>query len=256
MTRRVGLLLVAGLVCSFGAAVVWADDLATVEKQIAQAWDKHKSMSAKIALTTNMEAGGTLLEGKGEGTIEFVHKGNKLYLRQELKNTMPQPVGGGTKMEQNMLMVIDGEYAWTLSDAMGQKMAMKTTIDPRMTGEPKGLFAELRKDHELKLLPDETLDGKKMYVIEATSKEKTAGAASKALYYFDRDSGFLVKMAVQSLDGKPTMTTSYSDIKYDVDINPDRFVFKVPEGVEVHDMTKLEPAKTETPAKPEKPANP
>jgi outer membrane lipoprotein-sorting protein len=252
MSRRIGLVALAGLMCGLCTAVVWADDLATVEKQISQAWDKHKSMTAKINMSSSMDMGGTVMESKGEGIMELMRKGDKTFYRMELKSTMPQPVGAEAKMEQNMLSILDGEFAWMLSEMSGQKMAMKTKPDPRMTGEPKAMFAEYRKDHELKLLPDDTVDGKKAYVVEATPKDKAAGSG-KALLYFDKESGAMLKMVAQTPDGKPTMTMTYSDVKYDVDINPDRFVFKAPPGVEVQDMTKVEPAKPEPPVKPSKP---
>jgi outer membrane lipoprotein-sorting protein len=246
MTKRIGLWVLAGWLVSLTGAVIWADDLATVEKDLTRAWDKTKSMTAKITMTTNMDMGGKPLESKGDGTLEMLHKGDKIYMRMELKTTMPQPVGA-TATEQSMLTILDGEYAWTLSETMGQKMAMKTKPDARMMGDPKSTFAELRKDHELKLLPDETVDGTKVYVIEATPKD-TGGTPSKTLLYFGKDHGMLVKTLVQNPEGKPTMTMTYTDIKYDVDINPDRFVFKPPPGVEVQDLTKLAPPE---PAKPQ-----
>ena len=239
MTRRVGL-LVAGTLCAFAVSAVAAEDLAAVQKQIADAWAKHKSMSAKINMTTSMDAGDSKVEGKGEGNMEFMRKGERVYLRQELKNTMSQPGAPESKMEHSMLIIIDGEFAWQLSEMMGQKTAMKTTIDPRMTTEPKAFFTELSKDNEFKLLPDEAVDGKKTYVIEMTPKDKAMGGY-KTIYYFDRDTGFVIKTVVTDPAGKPTATSVYTDIKYDVDIPMDRFVFKRPDGVEVQDMTKAPP---------------
>jgi outer membrane lipoprotein-sorting protein len=256
MTRRVGLLLVVGVVCAFAVHAVRAEDLPAVEKQIADAWAKHHSMTAKINMTTSMDAGDSKVEGKGEGMMEFMRKGDKLYLRQELKNTMSQPGAPDSKMAHSMLIVVDGEHAWQLSEMMGQKTAVKTNIDPRMMAEPKAFFAELSKDNELKLLPDETVDGKKCYVIEVAPKEKSAGGMFKTIYYFDRDSGFVVKTVMVTADNKPTMTSIYSDIKYDTDIPMDRFVFKAPPGIDVQDMTKTELPKGETPAAPAKPEKP
>jgi outer membrane lipoprotein-sorting protein len=247
MTKRVGLFLMIGLVCSFGATALWADELVAAEKQICQGWDACKSLTAKVATDSRIDAGGTIMESKGTGMIELLRKGGKLCMRMELKTTMPQPAGGDEKVEQSMLSIMDGEYNWTLSETMGQKMAMKTKPDPRATGDPKALFEELRKDNELKLLPEETVDGKKTFVIEATPKDKAAG--TKSLLYFDKERGAMLKMVTLSADGKPMWTMTYSDVKYDADISPDRFVFKAPPDVEVQDMTKLEMSKPETPEK-------
>jgi outer membrane lipoprotein-sorting protein len=255
MTRRVGLFLAVGMMCAFAVTAVRAEDLTAVEKQIADAWAKHHSMSAKINMITSMEAGDSKVESKGEGMMEFLRKGDKTYLRQEIKGAMAQPGSPESKMEYTNLTVLDGQYAWQLSEMMGQKTATKTAIDPRMTTEPKVFFAELGKDNDFKLLPDETVEGRKCYVIEMTPKDKAAGGF-KTIYYFDRDAGFVIKTVAMTADNKPTMTYLYSDIKYDTDIPMDRFTFKAPPGVEVMDMTKTTPLKGETPAAPEKPEKP
>jgi outer membrane lipoprotein-sorting protein len=256
MTRRVGLFLVAGVACGFAVHVVRAEDLAAVEKHIADAWAKHHSLTAKINMTTSMGMGDSKMEGKGEGSIEFLRKGDKLYLRQELKNTIAQPGSPDAKMETSTQTIVDGENAWQLSEMMGQKSAVKSNIDPRMTTDPKAFFAEFSKDNELKLLPDETVDGKKTYVIEMTPKEKTPGATYKTACYFDRDAGFVIKTVTLGPDNKPSVVMTYSDVKYDVDIPMDHFKFTPPPGVEVQDMTKTQPPKPEKPERPEKPARP
>ena len=55
---------------------------------------------------------------------------------------------------------------------------------------------------------------------------------------FHKESGQMIKMIAYSPDGKPMATTTFSDIKINPKISPDRFVFKAPPGVTVQDMTK------------------
>lgn len=239
MTKLMRVLTLSGVVLGFTAAVAIADDLEAVQKKIHAAWEKQKSMTGKMLMVTRMELGGMVVDGKGDGTVEFLRDGDKVKTRTDMKSTMTRKMGEQeTKMEQSMLYVSDGEFGYTLTEMMGQKSAAKTKIDPRMTGEPKGMFEELAKDYTLKLLPDETLDGMKTYVIEATPKEKAAaGPATRMVLGFHQDTGFVLKMTMFGADEKPITTMTYSDLKFDTKINPDDFKFKAPEGVTVVDET-------------------
>jgi len=259
MFKRIGLSLSVGAMCLL-APVAWAgDDLPAVEKKIHEAWEKHKSLTAKVALATHMESGEFVMDGKGSGSLEVVKKGGKVFSRMELKQDVTQKMGEQeSKVAQQLTVVIDGDFAYTVSEmlpqkdgeATGQKNAFKTKIEPDMTGEPKALFEQLHKENELKLLPDETTEGRKAYAIEATPKEKSGSPIAKQLLYFDQESGFLVKLVGQDAAGKPTTTMTYTDIKLNVDVNPDRF--KKPEGVDFIDQTGEKPA---APAEKKEPAD-
>jgi outer membrane lipoprotein-sorting protein len=230
------------MVLGFCSLAVAQDDLKAVEKKIIAGWEKHKSTTAKFTSVTHIEMGEVVSDSKSHGTLELMRKGDKWLLRQEMKTVTTQKFGEQeNKMEQEVLSIMDGEYAYTLTDMAGQKMAFKTKIDPKTTGDPTSTFETLRKDHELKLLPEETIDGSKVYVIEATPKEKATAGYGKTVYYYQQESGVLVKMVAYGEDGKPQMTMTYTDIKLDVDIKPERFVFKAPPGVEVIDQTSVQP---------------
>ncbi len=238
MMRRVALMLLTGMVFGFCSLAAAEDDLKTVEKKVIDSWMKHKSMTGKFTMVSHTEMSGMVIDGKAEGTFEIMRKGDKYFARQEMTNVMTQKSGDQeTKMEQQMLSIVDGEHAYMLNDMGGQKMATKSKIDPKMTGDPKATFEWLREDHELKLLPEETIEGEKAYAIEAKPKEKTPIGPTKYIYYFQQSNGFMVKMVAYGPDDKPQTTMTHTDIKLDVDINPDRFVFKAPPGVQVIDQT-------------------
>jgi outer membrane lipoprotein-sorting protein len=238
MSKRLGLWSAALAVFSFSALAWAADDLPTVEKKIVEAWNKHKSGTCKVDTVTHIETPEYRMDTKSTGTHEYLRRGDKVLSHMVLKSETTSKVGDQeTKTDQQVTMVIDGDYAWTLNEMSGQKTATKADADPKMTGEPKAMFEELHKDHELTLLPDETLDGKKVFVIEAAPKQKTAGSKSKMVLYIDQGSGMAVKTVMFDDAGKPMMTATITDVKLDVDINPDQFVFKAPAGVEVQDMT-------------------
>ena len=239
MIKRMGLLALATVALGLGAAAV-AEDLETVEKKIATEWKKHKSLSAKLTMTHRSEARGAIMSGKGEGTFELQRTGDKVLLRVELKNTMTHKMGEQEQtMEQPMTTIVDGEFAYTVTEVMGQKMAMKSKIDPTMSGDPNALFGDLREKNTLKLLPEETIDGEKVFVIEATPKQKptTPGVPSKTVIHISQKTGCLVKLTAFTADDKPMMTMAYTDRKIDPKIDPERFKFTAPAGVQVIDQT-------------------
>lgn len=82
---------------------------------------------------------------------------------------------------------------------------------------------------ELKVLPDSSSDGRAAWVIEATPKPDQAGQG-KTVVHYDKESGQMIKMVAYSPDGKPMTTMTFSDIKVNDKISPDRFVFKAPPG--------------------------
>jgi hypothetical protein len=118
----------------------------------------------------------------------------------------------------------------------------------RMPDEPMMLtnqayFDGLKKEYDLKLLPDETVDGKATWVIEAKAKQSIPGGPATLVSYFDKSNGMNIKIVGKDPGGKTVLTATTSDIKINPPLKPERFVFKAPEGVEVMDLTKQgEPA--------------
>lgn len=239
MTRRTGSAVLAGVLLAWSAAAQ-ADDLESVEKRIVSAWDQHKSMTARLEMSLHLETGGRVLDGKTEGTLAWMKKGDRVYARMEQKSTMTSKKGGQEKrQESSSTIVVDGEFEYTLTEVMGQKTAVKSNIEPEATGDTKAILRNLRKDDELKLLPNETVAGKQAFVIEAIRKVKpdNPGQPARRQFYFDQDTGAVLKVA--SFNNKDELfdTLTFADFKFDVDLSPERFQFKAPDGVEVSDMT-------------------
>ena len=93
----------------------------------------------------------------------------------------------------------------------------------------KTAFEQLHKDNEVKLLPDEKVDGKEVYVLEAVPKKPATGVSEQSSkFYYNKDTGIMVKSVsvTKSEQSKSLVTTQFTDIKPGVDIKPERFVFK------------------------------
>jgi hypothetical protein len=138
-------------------------------------------------------------------------------------------------------MINDGEFTYGYSVTDGKKMAYKS----KTTGDwDQSPFEIWRKEWDLKLLSDESVDGASCYVIEATPKPGSdtaaGGASGKMVFQYRKDCGLNVKMVSYDKDGKVTFTSSSTDVKVNPNLSDDRFVFKAPAGVEVQDMTAMQ----------------
>jgi len=217
-----------------------ADEVESAEKRLAAAWNKHRSMTARIDVTRGIEGPGMEYRETGEGAVEMLKAEGKVLFRVEMKSKSMQKRGEQElAVEQTATTISDGRYAYSLTEMAGRKMAFKTEVDASMGGDPAVLLRDLRVEHELKVLPEETLGEAKVLVVEATPRYRSSmpGAASKTVCYFDEKNGCLLKMMVFGADDKPMATMTYADHKFDVPIDPKRFEFKPPEDVEVIDRT-------------------
>jgi outer membrane lipoprotein-sorting protein len=156
-----------------------------------------------------------------------------------MKGAAVQSFGGQeNKTEMSVTMICDGDSMYTLSTQMGQTMATKQKPDASLGGDLKKYFEDIIAKHNVKVLPDEKIDGEACFVIEATPKDPAAAASiAKTIMYFRKDIGINVKMVGMDKDGKEVFSNISSDFKINSDIAADRFVFKAPEGVQVMDMT-------------------
>ena len=232
MSKRV--LGIGILVLAFGfvTACVAGESFEEVSKKIAAASEKVQSFSAKSKTITEMKQEGFSMTSTTEGTTEMLRKGDVFLSRMETKSVTENVVAGTTsKQESTMLMINDGAYTYTVSEMGGTKSAFRTKVE-KSDADP---FKAWRETAELKVLPDESVDGHAVWVIEATPKVAQA-AQGKTVIYYHKESGQMIKMVVHTPDGKPMTTTTYSDIKVNEKISPDRFVFKAPPGVEVQDQ--------------------
>ena len=234
MNRLIG--WVGCLVLGFGfvSSAVAVETLDEVSAKIAAASKKIESYSAKSKTVTIMKQEGFSMVSTVEGTTETLHKGDKTLVRVESSSITETTVAGNTtKLESTMTMISDGTYAYTVSENAGMKTAYKTNVEDSST-DP---FKAWRATSELKVLPDSSVDGHAVWVIEATPKGGP-GMQGKTVMSFHKETGQMIKMIAYTPDGKPMTTTTYSDIKINPKISPDRFVFKAPAGVTVKDMTK------------------
>ncbi len=237
MTRQPRLALASALVLGVALPAAAADSLKTVEQKIIKAWQQHKSMTAKLKIATQMKQGDKTVNGGGEGTYEFVRKGKLTPYRMEVKGqSVIKSDGEETAQDYHNTAISDGKFIHSLMDVGGKPFATKMKVVPGNSPDPKGMFQMLRKVYQLKLLPPGKIDGKEVYVIEASPRRKRGPIVMRMRLCYSHD-GVLVRQVVSDSAGKSKMTSTYTDIKFDVKIDPERFVFKPPPGVTVREVT-------------------
>lgn len=223
-----------------GSAWAAADTLESVEKAITDKVAKLNSYSMKNTFKQDMETAEYSNKAEGHSTLEAQKSGEVWLFRMEGTQKMTMKMGGQeTKNDGTSLMVCDGKFNWFLSENNGQKMCMKSKADKMTNIITKEYFDEMRKTHDVKLGADESVDGKSCWTIEFSAKEPTPGGPNVMIMNFDKDTGLNLKMVGKDDKGKVIMTSSTTDVKVNPSIAADRFTFKVPEGVQVQDMTQM-----------------
>lgn len=216
------------------------DGIDDVEKKLVDAHAKVKSLSCRMKMTEHVELGeGIEINSTNDGTVEWMKKGDKVLYRSDAKSSSMQKFGGQeVKTEAETTIIADGEFYYELSAQGGQTFVRKDKPPTTLAGSAKGILDALRPDHELKVLPDDKLEGAECFVLEVTPKKPDDNPMSKMVVYFRKDCGVNVKTVGHAVSGKPMYTMLASDIKLNPDLKPDRFQFKMPENAEVEDLTK------------------
>ena len=247
-----------------GTPALAGDTLESVEKTVIERGKKITSMQYKSRSVSNYDTAGWKYKAKTEGESWYKKQGDTTLFRME-STTQSVTVQDGKEVKSKSIstMVCDGKFIYTLTDTDGQKSAMKLNMANQSWIMDKAYFDNLRKGNTLKLLPDETVEGRSTYVIEATPKETGASSTTGVSYmYFDKKTGLVIKMVSKDTSGNIVMTSVSTDLKVNSSISDDRFVFKTPEGVQLIDTTQTqtaeptqsaqqEPATTDEPEKPQ-----
>jgi len=237
MFNRLKVPVVASLALGLSVVAAAADDLAAVETKIVDAWQKHKTIAAKMKTERVLSIRGMDTEAHVEGRYELLNTGEKILFRMVSKTRSVVRLGDHERRsEQQSTMVLDDKYVYTLVSTDGKDRATKENFSSDRSPNPKAQLEMLHKAFTLKLLPEEEVDGQKTYVIEALAKETGPQRVSRQVYHFRHD-GILVKQVVYGPDGKVMQTTTITDIKLNNKLTPADFVFEPPPGVPVIDQT-------------------
>lgn len=225
------------------AAPAMAETLDEVKKKIHDKVSSYKSLEYKGYATTDFNSPQFSSKTTTEISAQYVRQGDKILGRTESKVNSEQKMGDqATKSAVQITSISDGQFDYTIQDTDGTKTATKSKA--AMTKELNpfntlGMFKTMEESYDVKILADETVDGKPAWVFEMKPKDPAAAATmGRTISYYDKETGISTKSTTYDPAGKPMSTFITKDIKINSNINPDLFVFKAPPGVEVMDTTK------------------
>jgi len=213
------------------------EDFAQVEKEIMAKYKKIASMKARTVTQTEMDTGEGKTRSKIEATYEYVRKDDKVYMRTESKeHSETETEGKVEKSDSQSIMIADGESMYT--HTLGEPTAMKGASSMNIDINP---FDYMRAMYDLTLKPDEKFEGHDCWVISAKPKPgEAAQYMSTMVYLYRKDCGIPVRMETLDSKGTRQSLTTYHDLELNAKIDPDRFVFKAPDGVRVMDIAQLQ----------------
>ena len=241
MQLRVRLLIAIVLSLSVTSMTARAESLEAIKKKIHDQTSRLKSLSYKAHSNSVVQTPDMTVKTDSDQTVQFMRQGDKVLTRMEVSSTSMQKFGGKEeKILSNMLTISDGIYQYTYSESAGQKSAFRQKVDSNNqinVFDGNKLFSDMEQNYSLKVLPDETVDGRSCFVLEMTPKAQMAAAGmGKTISHFDKSDGIIRKSVTNDKDGKLMNSMTTSDVKVDDAIPADRFKFKAPEGVTVQDM--------------------
>ncbi|MBI5864199.1 MAG: hypothetical protein HZB38_06805 [Planctomycetes bacterium] len=232
------------LIAAFAAALpAFGDELADAQKKIVDAWAATRSVSAKMNKKADQTMpNGNRLRTEGDGAYEMAREGDKIRFRTETSvNTAIKLKDSENEMKLSttQTLIDDGETLYSIQSGMGKTSATREGAanarrEPAIN-DRKAFFEAQARNNELKLASADRVSGVDCYVIEASPKVAGANAGAKMRYAFAKDSGMLMKVAKLGANDAEVDTETYSDVKINEKIDPQRFVFKAPEGVTVRE---------------------
>ena len=237
---------VAGFYCRSQGPLFDRDSRARSSPQMAaailelvDAWGHVHMASAKVDTVLNAAGG---LEGgtKGEGQYDFLNDNGHTSIRFKLTNMLrikaPEEEGNVEYWTaERLIFVTDGAVLYRFVEQSKHKTVTKVEYNPDDILQVGGrrLLDALQRDNRLSLMPDQTLQGKDVYVIEA---ESLVGGA-KSIHYFDKETGIRLKMAELDQSGKDFLTITLSEVDLSPQFEPDHFTMTPSDDVEWVDET-------------------
>lgn len=211
------------------------EKLTPIIAELVANFDKHEGITAKFKTELAMAASGPG-STKGDGTYDCKKQDGKLLISLWLTNAM-----NIFTADKNLFSVeriddmYDGEFLYKRLQQHQLKQLVKRNYshDGILQIGGRGLFEPLRQKNDLKLLPDETLDGNAMVVIEATP----LSGGWKGKHYFDKSTGIRHKFIETDAAGVPQVTLTVSEIKLNPEFRADTFTPKAPAGFKFIDET-------------------
>lgn len=216
-------------------SAVSAETLAEAEQRLTAQHQKLQSYTAKLSTSQEFQRrDGGRTHSRVEGTIEWMRQGDQYLYRSDIRGTSTHSLDGQeSKIDSQTTMISDGEWFYTVSQQRGETMAIKQKADPTVRGDISTYLHAMSRDQEAKLVGKEKVDDRECDVIELVPRAPGDSPIVRTLVYYDRATGLNIQTLGKGKNDEVIYRSRVTDLKLNEEINPARFVFEAPPGVEV-----------------------
>lgn len=213
------------------------ETLESVIRKLSEKWANTKSMTADMTIRSAYSNPTGDFLTIGTARFEFQRQGNKTLFRKYTKYTITISRDGQEKRRYvySDLEVNDGEFYYLLHDRPDAVTAEKYPDASDTSLDGRSLYERMSKSDDQTFVGLDKVNGRDVYVIR--SKPKGQSYRKETLAHYDVETGELVKSTFHDWVGKRESSMAMDNIKINPSIDPARFRFEVPEGVELVDRT-------------------
>ncbi len=207
-------------------------EFAQLEKELVAKWEAISTLTARLEMINDRIQPKVTQRRRTKGTFDLLREDGKTYTRTELSGgNIRTEEEGVIGVSQSTLGMSDGTDLYVLRDLMGTKRAYKVPLDRGMMVElgGQGLFEKMRAVNFIEIRPREELDGREVIVI--FGKQRTGDQTAE--YYFDPETGAMVRSIVNDPLNSTKQTLIVTDIILGIGFNAEHFTFVLPDGVEL-----------------------
>lgn len=171
-----------------------------------------------------------------EGTFEFLRDGDRVMHRCEQRGRVATMQADGSKVESapTVLQVSDGVWQFSATEEAGQLVVYRFNADRTLSGDVDALVMALSAQFDMTLESDAEFDGAACYVVEATPRSEAPIA--RQVLYFRQDCGINVRMLSYGADDSILTSSELLDVEVDVELDPKRFYYVVPNEARLVDL--------------------
>jgi len=243
MSRRFVVLCLASLALWASSPAFALPTSDEVLKMMAEKEATVKTMQGDSATTVStpmgqMKGAGQVFTAKSEVDGKPVQK-----MLMTLKSTVQAE---DTTVTTDIKIVNDGQFVW---QEMRTPMAPAVQVIKMRVGQLSGMqgpgavaaqrVEQLKSQFDFKGVAEDTIDGRKMYVLEGTAKpdQPRAILLSKVKYYLDQEQMLFRRMVAYDKEGNEFSRFDLTNVKINEEIDPKLFEYTPPAGARVVDRT-------------------
>lgn len=133
-----------------------------------------------------------------------------------------------------MVMVTNGSTMWTYDPMNNQVTKMALPEDMPSGMDYTELVKNLLDENDISLEGIENIDGRSVYLIDATPKNETEhGLFLRTRVWVDRENWMILGIEIYDKDDNLITKVEYQDIAFNTGISDNEFILEIPEGCEV-----------------------